>query len=147
MRIVPELRLRWRGIARRSQVERELDEEMRDHVERDVAARLARGMAIGEARRTALAGFGGLQAAREECRRGLGVQLWDDLLIDGRHALRSLRHQPGFALVVVLTLALGIGTNVAIFSAIDAVLLRPLPYPEQDRLVELMQQDVRRASQ
>jgi predicted permease len=147
MRIIPELRLRWRGIARRSQVERELDEELRDHVERDAAARVARGMTIDEARRTALLGFGGLQAAREECRRGLGVQLWDDLLIDGRQALRSLAHQPGFALVVVLTLALGIGTNVAIFSAIDAVLLRPLPYPEQDRLVNLMQQDVRRASQ
>jgi hypothetical protein len=73
--------------------------------------------------------------------------LWDDLIADGRYGWRSLRREPGFALVAVLTLALGIGANVTIFSAIDAVLLRPLPYPEQHRLVELMQQDVRRGSQ
>jgi putative ABC transport system permease protein len=146
MRIIPEFRLRWRSIIRRSQVERDLDEEMRDHVERDVAARVARGMTAEESRRTALLRFGGLQAHKEECRRSLGLQLWDDLIADGRYGLRSLLREPGFALVVVLTLALGIGTNVTIFSAVDAVLLRPLPYSDQQRLVELMQQDARRGS-
>jgi putative ABC transport system permease protein len=75
------------------------------------------------------------------------VQLWDDLIADGRYGLRSLTREPGFTLVVVLTLALGIGANVTIFTAIDAVLLRPLPYPEQGRLVELTQRDVRQGPQ
>src|SRR5207247_1738465 len=85
------------------------------------------------------------QAHKEECRRSLGVQLWDDVIADAGYALRSLRREPGFAIVVVLTLALGIGANIAIFSAIDAVLLRRLPYPQQHRLVALAPQDVARS--
>jgi putative ABC transport system permease protein len=146
MRILQECRVRLRSILRRSAVERELEEEMRDHIDREVAARVAQGLSPDHARRTALADFGGVQAQKEECRRSLGVQLWDDVVADARYGLRSLAREPAFAAVVVLTLALGLGANVAIFSAIDAVLLRPLPYPEQHRLVELTQQDVRQGS-
>ena len=143
MRIIPEVRLRWRSIVRRSHVEREIDEEMTDHLERDVAARVAQGVAPEDARRAALMSFGGRQLHKEDSRRSLGVALWDDLIADGRYGLRSLRREPGFTAVVVFMLALGIGANVSIFSAIDAVLLRPLPYAAQDRLVELVQQDLR----
>lgn len=120
---------------------------MRDHVDRAVAARVARGMTVDAARRAALMEFGGLQTHKEECRHTMGVQLWDDLVADASYGLRSLIREPGFALVVVLTLALGIGANITIFSAIDAVLRRPLPYPDQHRLVELTQHDVRQSAQ
>jgi len=75
------------------------------------------------------------------------LQFWDDLRADLRYALRSLVREPGFALVVILTLALGIGANMTIFSAIEAVLLRPLPYPDQDRLVDLRQYNVTRPAE
>jgi putative ABC transport system permease protein len=145
MGFLSECRVRLRSVVRRSRVEQELEEEMRDHIDREIAARVARGLSPDVARRTTLVDFGGVQLHREEARRGLGLQLWDDFVADARHGLRSLTREPGFAAAVVLTLALGIGANVVIFSAVDAVLLRPLPYAEQDRLVELVQRDARQA--
>src|SRR5262249_5550646 len=139
MRFFSEIRTRWNGLARRGRMERELDAELRDHIDREVEARAARGLPLDEARRTTLRDFGGVERHRDEIRRSVGVQLWDDLRADLRYALRSLVREPGFALVVVMTLALGIGANMTIFSAVDAVLLRPLPYPNQDGLVELHQ--------
>ena len=142
MRILAELRMRWRAIARRSRLDEDLDHELRDHLDREIAAHIARGVSPDEARAIAERDFGGIQLNKEECRRSHGVQLWDDLGADCRYAIRSLIREPGFAIVTILTLGLGIGANITIFSAIDAVLLRPLGYPAQDRLVELRQQSV-----
>lgn len=144
MRFFAELRMRWRGIARRTRLEREVDAELRDHLDREIAARAARGVPLDEARRTTLRDFGGVERHKDDIRRSVGVQLWDDLRADSRYALRSLVREPGFALVVILTLGLGIGANMTIFSAIEAVLLRPLPFPDQDELVELRQHNIAR---
>ena len=147
MRVLAEIRSRWRGIARRSRLENDLNAELRDHLDREIEARVARGLPLDGARRTTLRDFGGVESHKDEIRRSLGVQLWDDLGGDLRYALRSLVREPGFALVVVLTLGLGIGANMTIFSAIEAVLLRPLPYPNQDQLVELRQHHVARPAE
>ena len=147
MRFYAELRSRWRGIVRRSRLESDLNAELRDHLDREIEARVARGVPLGEARRTALRDFGGVEVHKDDVRRSIGVQLWDDFGADLRYALRSLVREPGFALVVILTLGLGIGANMTIFSAIEAVLLRPLPYPDQDELVELRQHNVARPTE
>jgi len=144
MPIMSDLRTRLRAIVNRSRIDREVDDEFRDHIEREIDARVARGMTADEARRLTLRDFGGTSVHKEDCRRSLGVQLWDDLTADVRYAFRSLLRESGFSTVVVLTLALGIGANMTIYSAVDAVLLRPLIYPQQERLVELRQTDLTR---
>src|ERR1043166_6648703 len=121
MPIMSDLRTRLRAIVNRSRIDREVDDEFRDHIEREIDARVARGMTADEARRLTLRDFGGTSVHKEDCRRSLGVQLWDDLTADVRYAFRSLLREPGFSTVVVLTLALGIGANMTIYSAVDAV--------------------------
>jgi predicted permease len=147
MRILGELRSRWRSIIRRARFERDLDAELSDHIAREVEARIGRGRSAEDARRTALRDFGSVAGHKDECRRSVGVQLWDDLCADLRYAVRSLCREPGFSAVVILTLALGLGANMTIFSAIDAVLLRPLPYADQEALLELHQSSVTRPDQ
>src|SRR5262245_66631986 len=103
MRLLSELRTRWRAVAGRARLERDLDEELRDHIERETDARVARGVPREEARRTTLRDFGGVAVHKEDCRRSAGVQLWDDAGADLRYTLRSLTREPGFAFAVVLT--------------------------------------------
>ena len=116
-------------------MEEQLEKELRFHVEQHTADLIARGAGPGEARRHARLSLGGPEQVKEECRDARGTRWLEDLWKDGTHALRTLRQKPGFAAVTLLTLALGIGATTVMFTVINGVLLRPLPYPEPDRLV------------
>src|SRR5580700_3209934 len=112
-----------------------LDDDIRDHIERETRDNIARGMPLDEARRAAVRKFGNVTRVKEDTRE-VWRRVWlDQLQQDIRYGLRILLRNPGFAAVVILTLALGIGMNTAVFSVVDAVLLRPLACPHPERLV------------
>jgi predicted permease len=129
--------LRLRSLFRRNRVEQELDNELRDHVDRQVAENTARGMSPEEARYAALQAIEGIEKSKEESRDARGMHFLESLVQDTRYGLRMLRKNPGFTLIVVLTLTLGVGANTAIFSVANDVFLRPLPFPHEDRLVRI----------
>src|SRR6185437_9578201 len=127
---------------RRNKLEREMTEEMRFHLDAIEHDLIAAGITPSEAHRRALLEFGNVEAAKEDCREAKGLSFADETVRNVRYAARLLRRSPGFSLAVIGTLAFCIGANTAIFSVVDAVLFRPLPYPEPDRLGAVVRQFV-----
>jgi hypothetical protein len=128
---------RLRSQFRKQELDKELSEELAFHIEQETEENIAAGMSAKEARYAALRKFGGIDQVKEECRDAWGLRFIDTLLQDLRFGLRMLVKNPGFTTVVVLSLALGIGVNTAIFSLVDQLLLWSIPGREPSRIVML----------
>ena len=135
---------RVRSIIFRARDERELVEELRFHEDMEAEQLMRRGQSPSEARRRSALALGGVERVRDDVRDARGTRLLHDGGRDVGFALRTLARNPGFATVAILTLAVGIGGTTAVFSAVDAVLLQPLPYQQPGQLVRLYYTDSRR---
>ena len=132
-----DLLYRIRAVLHRDRMDNELQEELQDHVEREAEKHRASGLAADEAKRRARIAIGGIDQVRQQTREARGLRWIEDVLQDLRYGLRVLTKYPAFAIVTVLTLALGVGACTAIFSVVNAVLIRSLPYGNAERLVNV----------
>ncbi len=135
MRFTSILHLRLRSLLSRTRVEQELDEEIRYHLEREIDEGIAAGMTPDDARYVALQSVKDIEQRKEECRDMRGLNLFDNMVQDFRYVIRQLRRNPAFAGTALFVLALGISSAVAIFSFVEAALIKPLPYQDQSQLV------------
>ena len=129
----------WKSLFRKNALDTQLDTELRFHIDKLTSDNIAAGMAPDEARRQAVLEFGGREQIKEELRDVHRVRVIESALANLKSAFRFIRKSPTFSTTVILTLALGIGANSAVFSAIDAILLRPLPFPDADQLMRVDQ--------
>src|SRR6202030_2296344 len=127
----------WKRFSRRTQMEAQLEKELSFHLEQHTAQLIDGGKAADEARRQARLALGGPEQVKEKCRDERGTRWLEDFLQDTRYALRTFRRKPGFTMVALVILSLGIGATTVMFAVINSVLLRPLSCPEPDRLVTL----------
>ncbi len=134
------IKTRLSSLFRRQRYERELDRELTFHVDMLTEHNVRGGMGPAEARTAALKNFGQIDRVKDDVRDTWLSRLWETLMQDVRYGLRNVSRNPGFAFVVIFTMALGIGANTAIFSVVNGVLLRPLPFRNGEQLVVLRQQ-------
>ncbi|HEV2499877.1 MAG TPA: ABC transporter permease [Terriglobia bacterium] len=133
--MLSDLVYRLRALFRRGAVEADLSDELRFHYEQEVEKHVNAGLSRQEAQRQAALSFGGIEQTKEECRDARGIRFIETILQDVRYGLRQLRRNPGFTAIAVITLALGIGGTSAIFTYINAWIIKPLPYPHSERLM------------
>ena len=133
----------WKNLFARAGRDDRLDKEIAFHIDELTRENIAKGMDPGEARRHAMIGFGGREQIKQEMRAVHSSALANNIAFNFKSAIRFLRSAPSFSAAIILILALGIGANSAVFSAMDAVVLRPLPYPDPHELVVIFQQDAK----
>ncbi len=143
MRLLARIRMVLLSVFHRGQASRQLDDEIRFHLDRQIAENIVAGMTPDEARSAALRTFGNPALLREQSRASWSWNGLESLLRDLRFAFRALRRTPGFTAIAILVMALGIGANVALFTVVRSVILKPLPFKDPDRLLMLYEDSVR----